>query len=155
LVDRLAKGAAVEDGPVVYDKMPREVVIMWEKENGLHMLRRQWTNMEKGTVTKAFFPSVRNRLWEKIPIFPEFTTMLTGHGRLTSYLHRFGLTDNPMCPCEEKEHTTDHLIFQCKKLHNQRNEMIKQIKNTGGNWPMMNETLINNYLQIFVNLLNL
>jgi len=28
LVDRLAKTAAVEDGPVVYDKMPRDVVIM-------------------------------------------------------------------------------------------------------------------------------
>jgi len=27
LVDRLAKAAFVEDGPVVYDKMPRDVVI--------------------------------------------------------------------------------------------------------------------------------
>jgi ribonuclease HI len=26
-VDRLAKDAAVEDGPVVYDKVPREVII--------------------------------------------------------------------------------------------------------------------------------
>jgi hypothetical protein len=54
-----------------------------------------------------------------------------------------------MCPCEE-EQSSDHLIFQCKKLHNQRNEMIKQIKNTADNWPTMNETLVNNYLQIFV-----
>ena len=28
--------------------------------------------------------------------------------------------------------------------------MIKQIKNTGGIWPMMNETFVNNYLQSFV-----
>jgi hypothetical protein len=28
--------------------------------------------------------------------------------------------------------------------------MIRQIKNTGGNWPTTNETLVNNYLQIFV-----
>jgi hypothetical protein len=27
LVDRLAKAAAVEDGPVVYDKIPREVIV--------------------------------------------------------------------------------------------------------------------------------
>jgi len=34
-----------------------------------------------------------------------------------------------MCPCEEeKEQTASHLIFQRKKLRNQRNEMIKQIK---------------------------
>jgi hypothetical protein len=60
LVDRLAKEAAMEDGPVVYDKMPREVIITGEKENGLRMWQQQWTNMEKGAVIKAFFPSVRN-----------------------------------------------------------------------------------------------
>ena len=56
-----------------------------------------------------------------------------------------------MCQCEEEEQTSDHLIFQCKKLNNQRNDMIKQIKNTGSDWPTKNETLVNNYLKIFVN----
>ena len=55
-----------------------------------------------------------------------------------------------MCPCEEEEQTTDHLIFQCMKLRNQRNEMLKQIKKTVGNWPTANETLVNNYLRNFV-----
>ena len=32
--------------------------------------------------------------------------------------------------------------------------MIKQIKNTGGNWPTMNETLVNSYLQIFLKFVN-
>ena len=54
--------------------------------------------------------------------------MLTGHGKLRSYLHRFGLTDNAMSPCEEEEQTADRLIFQCEKLRNKRNEMTKQIK---------------------------
>ena len=55
LVDRLTKETAVEDGPVVHDKMPREVIIRREKENGLHMYQRQWTDTVKGAVTKAFF----------------------------------------------------------------------------------------------------
>ena len=55
LVDRLAKEAAVEDGPVVYDRMSREVIITREEENGLHMWQLQWTNTGKGAVTKAFF----------------------------------------------------------------------------------------------------
>ena len=93
----------MEDGPVVYDKMSREVIITREKENALHTWQRQWTNMGKGAVTKAFLLSVRNRLRQKIPIFLEFTTMVTGHGKLKSYLHRYGLTDNPMCQCEEEE----------------------------------------------------
>ena len=49
--------------------------------------------------------------------------MVTGHGKLWSYLHRFGLTDNLTCPCgggggeeqqQQQKQTTDHLIFQCK-----------------------------------------
>jgi len=39
-VDRLAKEAAVDDGPVVYDRMPREVIITGEKENGLYVWQR-------------------------------------------------------------------------------------------------------------------
>jgi hypothetical protein len=61
LADRLAK-AAVKDGPVVYDKIPREMIMTREKENGLHMWQQQWTNTGKGAVTKVFFPSVRSRL---------------------------------------------------------------------------------------------
>jgi len=75
--------------------------------------------------------------------------MVTGHGKLRSYVHRFGLIDNLKCPCEEEEQTTNHLIFYCKILRNQRNEMIKQIKNTCGNWPTMDEMLVNDYLQVF------
>ena len=99
------------------------------------MWQQQWSNMGKGAVTKAFFPSVRNRLRQKIPVFQEFETMTTGHGKLISYLYRFGLTHNPKCPCEEEEQTTDHLVFKCNKLNKQRREIIKQIKSPGGNWP--------------------
>jgi hypothetical protein len=53
-----------------------------------------------------------------------------------------------MCPCEEE--TTYHLIFQCNKLSNQRNEMIEQIKSTCGTWPPTHETLVIDYLQLFV-----
>jgi hypothetical protein len=113
------------------------------------MWQEQWTNTLKGTVTKAFFPSVRNRLRWKIPIFPEFVTVITGHGKLKSYLHRFGLINNPMCPCGE-EQTMDHLIFHCNKLSNQRNEMIEQIQNTCGTWPLTHEKLVNNYLKPFI-----
>ena len=36
----------------------------------------------KGAVTKAFFLSVKKRLTQKIPIFPELTNLLSGHGTL-------------------------------------------------------------------------
>ena len=75
-------------------------------------------------------------LLQKIPVFPEFKTMTTGHGKLGSYLYRFGLIDNPMCPSEEEKQTTVHLIFNCNEISKQRKEMIKQIKNTCCTWPL-------------------
>jgi hypothetical protein len=81
--------------------------------------------------------------------------MVTGHAKLRSYFHRFGITDNPTCPCAEAEdQTTDNLIFLCKRLRNQRTEMIKKIKNAGGDWPMTSEKLVNNYLKIFAQFVN-
>jgi len=150
MVDRLAKEAAVEDGPVVYDKIPKEVIVAREKDHGLQMWEQQWMDTRKGALTKALFPSVKKMLTQKIPTFPELTTLLTGHGNINSYLYRLGQTDNWMCPCEEEEQTVDHLIFKCKKLRNLREEMIRQIKNTGGNWPATSETLSNIYQNFFV-----
>jgi hypothetical protein len=52
--------------------------------------------------------------------------------------------------CEEDEQKVEQSVFCCKKLNKQGNEMIRQLKNNGDNWPTTNETLVNNYLQIFV-----
>jgi len=78
----------------------------------------------KGGSYESFFPFSEEQANEKIPIFPELTKMIRGHGKISSYLQRFGVIDNPMCPCEEEEQTVDHLIFKCKKLSNLRTEMI-------------------------------
>ena len=80
-MDRLARAAAVEGGPVVYDKKPREVIATRAKENGLKLCQQRWTSMGKGAVTKAFFPLVRDRLRQELPVCPEFTSMVTGHGK--------------------------------------------------------------------------
>ena len=41
MVDRLTKEAAVEDRPVLYDKMPSEVIVRRWKNHGLHMWEQQ------------------------------------------------------------------------------------------------------------------
>jgi hypothetical protein len=88
----------------------------------------------------------------EIPVFPELTSIVTGHGKTRSYLHRFGFITNPKCPCDDGEdQTIQHLIVQCTKLTAHRNKMIKEIKRTGGTWPMANAKLIRGYLPNFVN----
>jgi hypothetical protein len=61
LVDKLAKEAAVEDGPIVYGRISRDTITTREKENGFRVWQKQWSNVgkgavTKGAVTKAFFP---------------------------------------------------------------------------------------------------
>ena len=64
-MERLAKEAAVADRLIEYDKIPREVIVTREKENGLDMWQKQWTNTRKGALTKVFFPSVRSNYERK------------------------------------------------------------------------------------------
>ncbi|MCL2611434.1 MAG: hypothetical protein FWE02_07160 [Defluviitaleaceae bacterium] len=78
-MNRLAKEAAVGIGPVVYDIIPKEVNVARGKDHGLQMWEQQWMDTKKRTVRKAFLPSVRKRVTQKITIFPELTTMLSGH----------------------------------------------------------------------------
>jgi hypothetical protein len=40
------------------------------------------------------------------------------------------------------------------RFYNQRTEMIKKLKNAGGDWPMTSEKLVNNYLKIFAQFVN-
>ena len=85
----------------------------------------------------------------KNPVTPEFTVLVTGHGKTRAYLHRFQLADDPMCLCKEAQQTSDHIIFECNILEAQRGSMIKTIVCSGGSWPPSKEELTNKYIQAF------
>jgi len=69
--------------------------------------------------------------------------------RKKSYLHRFKLINNPMCPCDEGAQSSEHLIFDCKILEFQRNTLKHQIKSSGGTWPINNSDLTVTYSNAF------
>jgi hypothetical protein len=64
----------------------------------------------------------------KIPITQEFTAIVTGHGLTKSYLHRFNLVNNPLCPCGVGVQSSEHLIYDCKILALERDILKQQIK---------------------------
>jgi hypothetical protein len=90
-----------------------------------------------------------------VPITPEFTALVTGHGKTKAYIYRFKLADDPMCPCNEGQQTSDHIIFVCNILEAQRSSMIKQIMVNGGHWPPPKDELITKHLQAFLNFVKL
>jgi len=65
---------------------------------------------------------------------------VTGHGNIRSYLHRLKILESPECPCKHGTQKVDHLIFQCKRLKNQR-EILKKNKLKVGNWPVSKSEL--------------
>jgi len=83
---------------------------------------------------------VEQRSEMKIPVTPEFTAIITGHGKTKSYLQRFKIADNPTCPCNEEVQTPEHIIYECKILESQRSSLIRHIMARGGDWPTLATT---------------
>jgi hypothetical protein len=86
----------------------------------------------------------------KMPITPELTALVTGHGKTKSYLNRFKIADEPMCPCNDGQQTSDHIIFECNIVEAQRSALIKQIMVSGGSWPPEKDELITKYIKAFL-----
>ena len=117
----------------------RKGVVQWQG---------QWDGTEKAAC-RSFFPVLDRRLKMKIPVTPEFTAIVTGHGKTRSYPHRFKMIDNPTCTCNEGHQTPDHLIYECKLLLAQRSSLIKHIMIRGGVWPSTHNELVTTYLNAF------
>jgi len=133
----------------IYDRIPISIISTRIKEEGLKKWQIQWERAEKGAKCKSFFPTVEQRLKIRIPITPEFTAVVSGHGKTQTYLHRFKLTDNPMCPCNEGEQSVEHQIHACRILEPQRSSLIQHITTRGGIWPPTNNELVAKYLSAF------
>jgi tubulin alpha len=151
--DKLAKEAAQEDGNIntVFNRIPITSVVSKINRKELEQWQLQWNNAAKGVVCRSFFPNLEQRLKTKIPITPEFTALVTGHGKTRAYLHRFKLADDTMCPCNEGQQISYHMIFECNIFEAQRGSTIKKIVDSGGSWPPAKDELTTKYLQAFSN----
>ena len=62
-------------------------------------------------------PNVKDRLKMINHLTPNFTAMVTAHGKTRSYLHPFKIIESPECPCAEGHQTVDHLLYDCSELN--------------------------------------
>ena len=81
-------------------------------------------------VPQGFYPNIEHRLTLKISPTPNFTTIVTGHGKINSYLHRFKIIDNPVCPCNREDQTADHTIYRCVLHEQERNRLKSDINSS-------------------------
>ena len=71
---------------VCYNKIPKSTVKSELGENNVKMWQSEWDSTTKGAITKLYFPKIADRLKLKINVTPNFTTMVTAHGNIKSYL---------------------------------------------------------------------
>jgi hypothetical protein len=84
----------------------------------------------------------------KINITPNFTTMVTAHGNIKSYLHKYKISDSPMCPCKNGEQTVDRILFDCTLLEKERDRSVAAVL-WAENWPVSKNELITKYDKSF------
>jgi len=73
IADKLAKEAA-RNSDICYSKIPKSEIDHQEREKGREEWQQQWDHTTKGSVTKEFFPNIKDRLKTKS------NTQLHGNG---------------------------------------------------------------------------
>jgi hypothetical protein len=107
LADQLAKKAASRgEGETAYSKIPKSAVIKVIQEGGELQWQKEWNASTKGDITKSFFPVIRDWKSKRLQMGIKLSTLVTGHGTLRSYYHRFKIIDDPKCACKKGPQTT-------------------------------------------------
>jgi hypothetical protein len=102
LADTLARRATT-NGTITesYTRIPKSTVLRQLEEGSAWKWQRSWTQTTKGSTTREYFSDIEGRLKMKLKFTGNLTTILTGHGNIKAYLHRFQISGEQTCPCGE------------------------------------------------------
>ena len=150
--DKLAK-EAIHNNYISYIKIPASAIKYNLWDNSIRKWQTLWNETTKGATTKEFFPSVNSRLSVNLKLSPNITTIMSGHGNIKSYLHRFKIIDSAECSCSRGMQTVDHLIYECSELDSEH-EALKISVLKKNNWPINKCDLISKYTKEFIKYIN-
>lgn len=129
--DELAKKAALTKKTAAdYDKVPISFAKRRIREETVKRWQERYESSETGPVTKTFFPSVitARRILKNVSLTPRHVQVMTGHGGLSEYLHRFKLKNSPLCVCQQDcEETIWHVLFECPRFQTPRFDLEQRI----------------------------
>ena len=63
---------------------------------------------------------VAESLQTKINFTQNLTKIVTGHGNIKSYLHRFRIIEAPDCPCGNGNQIAEHTLLECGILQEEK-----------------------------------
>ena len=79
--------------------------------------------------------------------------MVTGHGIIKAFLHKYKIQESPICPCKRGEQTVDHVIYDCK-LFEEETDRLKAAVMWTDNWPVSENNLIKKFNKDFIRFTN-
>ena len=94
-----------------------------------------------------------DRLKLRINANPNFTTIVTEHGNIKTYLYKYKITESPMCSCDEGEQSVDHILYECKLLEHER-DRLKAAVIWSENWPVSKDKLSIKFYKNFKEFVN-
>ena len=154
LADQLAKTAARDENMTTsFSRIPFSTLFRELEEESKLKWQQNWEGSPKAAQTKQFYPNITDRLKSKIVITSNFTAMDSGHGKTRAYLHRFKLLESATYPCNKGGQTTDHLLYHCTLLQQQRGRLEKDTFQHGI-WPISKQELITKHLKSFMKFTN-
>jgi primosomal protein N' len=104
LADQIAKAAARDkENTITYNRIPKSTIYKELEDETITKWQKAWEESPKAALTKQFFPSIADTINAKMHVTPNFTALVTGHGKTRAYLHWFKLIESPTCPCGKEE----------------------------------------------------
>jgi hypothetical protein len=80
---------------------------------------------------------------------PNFTAVLTAHGKPKAYLHRFKIIESLECPCDGGNQTVDRIVYDCIKLQREREQLIHNLSHQES-WPVEKSDLVKKHAKHFL-----
>ncbi|XP_060801885.1 uncharacterized protein LOC132902092 [Amyelois transitella] len=125
--DRAAGAAARLHKVNDYDAVPASHIKHIARTQTHDTWQKRYTSEPQGAHTRSLLPTLKqiHTFFTKTPITFLLTQYLTGHGFHLSYLRRFHITENDLCPCGSGEiQDIDHLLKRCHRFTNHRRNHV-------------------------------
>jgi len=115
----------------IHQTIEREQQNQWVNGKGTaaHLRNITKRNMTKRNLMKRTKPSSQiYRQLSKRKHIAWIARLRTGHCSLNSYLERFKITDDAICPgCGDAKETVQHFLLVCQKYERERDRMRKMV----------------------------
>jgi len=79
--------------------------------------------------------------------------MVTGHGIIKAFLHKYKIQESPICPCKRGEQTVDNVIYDCILFEDERDRLKAAVMRTDS-WPISKNNLNKNFNKDFIRFTN-